>query len=227
MLAETPPFYAESGGQDADSGTITAPGTELEVLDVQSPVPGLIVHKVQVNAGGEVHLGQQVTAAVDPLHRMGACQAHSATHVIHAVLRRTVGPDAVQAGSYNKPGYLRFDFQSPHGSARISVRRSRACPTRRSPPTCRSPRPSWGWMRPRRWVRWRCSGEKYPERVRVIEMGGGVLPRAVRRNPRPALLPDRDAGAAGGSPPSVRAYAGSRRWSPPMRSSTSRPNGPW
>ncbi|WP_026927193.1 alanine--tRNA ligase [Granulicoccus phenolivorans] len=170
VLAETP-FYAESGGQDADSGTITAPGTELEVLDVQSPVPGLIVHKVQVNAG-EVHLGQQVTAAVDPLHRMGACQAHSATHVIHAVLRRTVGPDAVQAGSYNKPGYLRFDFQSPHGLSQDQREEVEGLSNEAITADLPVTSAIMGLDEAKAMGAMAMFGEKYPERVRVIEMGG-------------------------------------------------------
>ena len=112
VLAETP-FYAEAGGQDSDSGILRTPAGELKVLDVQRPVPGLIVHRVEV--GGELAVGDQVSAVVDAMARRGACQAHSATHIIHAALREFVGSSATQAGSYNKPGYLRFDFSAQHG----------------------------------------------------------------------------------------------------------------
>lgn len=112
VLAETP-FYAEAGGQDADRGTIAGDGFQLEVLDVQKPVPGLVVHRVQVL--GELPLGAQVDARVDAAARHGACQAHTATHIVHAALRELVGSNATQAGSYNKPGYMRFDFSSPQG----------------------------------------------------------------------------------------------------------------
>ena len=112
VLAETP-FYAESGGQVADAGVITGDGFTLEVLDVQRPVPGLVVHHVQVL--GEVASGAGVTATVDAAHRFSGSQAHTATHVLHAALRELVGPTAVQAGSYNKPGYLRFDFSATQG----------------------------------------------------------------------------------------------------------------
>jgi len=110
VLAETP-FYAEAGGQDADTGVLTASGVALDVLDVQRPVQGLVVHKVMVNEG-EVSVGQVVHAAVDAAARFGACQAHTATHVVNAALRQLLGPTTAQAGSYNKPGYLRFDFSS-------------------------------------------------------------------------------------------------------------------
>ena len=108
MLAETS-LYPESGGQEADSGTIVGTGFELEVLDVQRPVKGLVSHKVQV-ISGEVGVGDAATSIVDPEWRRGATQAHSATHLIHAALRQILGPQAHQSGSYNKSGYMRLDF---------------------------------------------------------------------------------------------------------------------
>ncbi len=108
ILPKTP-FYAESGGQEADSGFILAPGATLEVLDVQKPVKGLVVHTVKV-LEGEIEVGEDVSAQVDGEWRTGARQAHSGTHLLHAALRQVLGPDALQAGSYNRPGYLRFDF---------------------------------------------------------------------------------------------------------------------
>jgi alanyl-tRNA synthetase len=78
-------------------------------LDVQKPVKGLVTHKVHVKSG-EVGLGAKATSSVDFDWRLGACQAHSATHVVHAALRQVLGPTALQSGSYNKPGYLRLDF---------------------------------------------------------------------------------------------------------------------
>ena len=108
ILDETS-FYAESGGQDSDSGFITGDGLLLEVLDVQKPVKGLVSHSVRVSKG-EVSLGQKVIAEVSADWRLGAAQAHSATHVMHAALRQVLGPSALQTGSYNKPGFMRLDF---------------------------------------------------------------------------------------------------------------------
>ena len=108
ILAETS-LYPESGGQEADAGTIVGTGFELEVLDVQRPVKGLVSHKVQVTSG-EVGVGDAATTVVDPEWRRGATQAHSATHLIHAALRQILGPEAHQSGSYNKAGYMRLDF---------------------------------------------------------------------------------------------------------------------
>ena len=113
VLAETP-FYAEAGGQDADAGVLTTPGLALDVLDVQRPVQGLVVHKVLVNEG-ELTAGAEVLAQVDAAARLGACQAHTATHIVNAALRQLLGDTTHQAGSYNKPGYLRFDFNATAG----------------------------------------------------------------------------------------------------------------
>ncbi|WP_336642733.1 alanine--tRNA ligase [Microbacterium sp. MMO-113] len=108
VLAETT-LYAESGGQVADKGTIVGPGYELEVLDVQRPVPGLISHTVEVSRG-TVAVDDIATTIVDAANRRAARQAHSATHLVHAALRDTLGPTATQSGSLNRAGYMRFDF---------------------------------------------------------------------------------------------------------------------
>ncbi|MDR0848436.1 MAG: alanine--tRNA ligase, partial [Propionibacteriaceae bacterium] len=112
VLAQTP-FYAEAGGQDADTGTLSAAGLTIDVVDVQKPVPGLIVHRGVVT-DGLAEVGTNVTAAVDGAARFGSCQAHTATHIVNAALRQLLGPQTHQAGSYNKPGYLRFDFNALH-----------------------------------------------------------------------------------------------------------------
>ena len=109
VLLDETSFYAESGGQDSDSGFITGDGLSLEVLDVQKPVKGLVSHSVIVKRGS-VSVGSKVSTEVSPDWRLGAAQAHSATHVVHAALRQVLGPQALQSGSYNKPGYMRLDF---------------------------------------------------------------------------------------------------------------------
>jgi len=102
-------LYAESGGQDSDAGTIVGNGFELDVIDVQKPVKGLVSHTVTVTSG-EVTVDAKATTMVDRVNRREASAAHSATHLIHAALRETLGSDAHQAGSYNKSGYMRLDF---------------------------------------------------------------------------------------------------------------------
>jgi alanyl-tRNA synthetase len=109
VILDTTSMYAESGGQEADSGLIKGDGFELEVLDVQKPVKGLVSHRVLVKSG-ELSVGAKAVTSVDYEWRLGACQAHSGTHIVHAALREVLGPSALQSGSYNKPGYLRLDF---------------------------------------------------------------------------------------------------------------------
>ena len=122
VLAETT-LYAESGGQVADKGTIVGSGFALDVLDVQRPVPGLISHTVEVSTG-TVAVGDRARTVVDAVNRRSARQAHSATHLVHAALRDTLGPTATQAGSLNRAGYLRFDFawnQALSGETRTEI----------------------------------------------------------------------------------------------------------
>ncbi len=113
LILDRTPLYAESGGQIADEGSITGTGTsaasKAAVSDVQKIAKTLWVHRVNVESGEFVE-GDTVVAAVDPRWRHGATQGHSGTHMVHAALRQVLGPNAVQAGSLNRPGYLRFDF---------------------------------------------------------------------------------------------------------------------
>ncbi|OCB10228.1 alanine--tRNA ligase [Mycobacterium vulneris] len=113
LILDRTPFYAESGGQIADEGTISGTGASVTakaaVTDVQKIAKTLWAHRINVESGEFVE-GDTVTAAVDPKWRHGATQGHSGTHMVHAALRQVLGPTAVQAGSLNRPGYLRFDF---------------------------------------------------------------------------------------------------------------------
>jgi alanyl-tRNA synthetase len=111
IVLDRTPLYAESGGQIADIGAISGTGgaAKAQVTDVQKIAKSLFVHRVNVESGEFVE-GDVVTAEVDPKWRHGATQGHSGTHMVHAALRQVLGAGAVQAGSLNRPGYLRFDF---------------------------------------------------------------------------------------------------------------------
>ncbi|MBY6361995.1 alanine--tRNA ligase [Rhodococcoides corynebacterioides] len=109
VILDRTPLYAEAGGQLADIGTITGPGLRVTVRDVQKIAKTVWVHKVTVDEG-QLTEGDTVTAHTDPQWRRGATQGHSGTHLVGGALRQILGPNAVQAGSLNKPGYLRFDF---------------------------------------------------------------------------------------------------------------------
>ncbi len=115
VILDRTPFYAQGGGQLADSGVIrvaSAPGAaggEVEVRDVQTPVPGLIVHRGVVTSG-EVVVGAAAEADIDTERRRAISRSHTATHMVHRAIRGALGDAAAQAGSENSPGRLRFDF---------------------------------------------------------------------------------------------------------------------
>ncbi len=113
VILDATPFYAEGGGQQPDWGRIrTAGGGLLEVFDVQSPVPGLVIHRAKV-ASGEVRAGENGYAEIDVSRRRAISRAHTATHLVHQTMRNFLGESATQAGSLNAPGRLRFDFNTP------------------------------------------------------------------------------------------------------------------
>ncbi len=109
VVTEITPFYAESGGQVGDTGTITASDGEMQVLDTVKDPTGLIIHKCRVLAG-RVRKGQAVSLKVDGTKRQATALNHTATHILHAALRRVLGDHVKQAGSLVAPDRLRFDF---------------------------------------------------------------------------------------------------------------------
>ncbi len=112
VVLDRTPFYAEGGGQLADHGVLElANGAMVEVVDVQSPVGGVIVHRARVVAG-ELSVGSDAVARVDVERRRSISRAHTATHMVHKAFRETLGETATQAGSENAPGRFRFDFSA-------------------------------------------------------------------------------------------------------------------
>lgn len=171
VILEATPMYAEAGGQLGDRGVIRAGETLLQVNDVQKIGKKLWVHKATVTNGG-LDVGSTVTAEVDHKWRHGARQAHSATHLIHAALREVLGPTAVQAGSMNRPGYLRFDFNytdqlTPEQLADIERITNQAVDIDwdvNTIETTLDEAKAMGAMA--------LFGENYGDRVRVVEIGG-------------------------------------------------------
>src|SRR6476620_4837604 len=121
LVLDRTPFYAEGGGQLADAGTIRVTGGEFAVRDVQTPLPGLIVHRGQVSSG-EITVGAPAFAEIDVERRRALSRSHTATHLVHRALRSALGESAAQAGSENSPGRLRVDFTAagavPHSVLR-------------------------------------------------------------------------------------------------------------
>ena len=175
LVLDRTPLYAESGGQIADVGTISGTGSsetaKAAVTDVQKIAKTLFVHRVNVESGEFVE-GDTVVAAVDPKWRHGATQGHSGTHMVHAALRQVLGPNAVQAGSLNRPGYLRFDFnwQGPlteEQRGEIEVVTNQAVEADFAVTTFNTKldkAKAMGAMA--------LFGEAYPDEVRVVEIGG-------------------------------------------------------
>jgi alanyl-tRNA synthetase len=175
FILDRTPFYAESGGQIADEGSITGAGSSASakaaVTDVQKIAKTLWAHRVTVESGEFVE-GDTVIAAVDPRWRHGATQGHSGTHMVHAALRQVLGPNAVQAGSLNRPGYLRFDFnwQGPLSDDQrtqieeVTNEAVEADYDVHSFTTELDKAKAMGAMA--------LFGENYPDEVRVVEIGG-------------------------------------------------------
>ena len=175
IVLDRTPLYAESGGQIADVGWITGTGgsaaAKAAVTDVQKIAKSLWVHRVNIESGEFVE-GDTIVAAVDPKWRHGATQGHSGTHLVHAALRQVLGPNAVQAGSLNRPGYLRFDFnwQGPlteDQRSQIEVVTNEAVEADFPVNTFVT-----GIEKAKSMGAMALFGEQYPDEVRVVEIGG-------------------------------------------------------
>ena len=108
VLRDTP-FYAEGGGQVGDMGVMTWDGGEATVSDTHKPVGDIFVHAAKI-ANGSLDVGDSVHVAVDSERRLDIMRNHTATHLLHAVLRDILGSHVRQAGSLVAPDRLRFDF---------------------------------------------------------------------------------------------------------------------
>ncbi len=175
LILDRTPLYAESGGQIADAGSISGTGSgasaKAAVTDVQKIAKTLWVHRVNVESGEFVE-GDTVVAAVDQGWRKGATQGHSGTHMVHAALRQVLGPNAVQAGSLNRPGYLRFDFNwqgalSDAQSSQIEEVTNEAVQADFEVHTFLE-----RLDKARAMGAMALFGEAYPDEVRVVEIGG-------------------------------------------------------
>ncbi|HJZ27755.1 MAG TPA: alanine--tRNA ligase, partial [Streptosporangiaceae bacterium] len=121
VVLDRTPFYAEGGGQLADAGVITVDSGVVDVSDVQTPLAGLVVHRGKVRSG-EIITGAPAHAEIDIERRRALSRSHTATHLVHRALRNALGETAAQAGSENSPGRLRFDFTAS-GAVPLSVLR--------------------------------------------------------------------------------------------------------
>jgi alanyl-tRNA synthetase len=109
VFAERTPFYAESGGQVGDTGTIETESGKARVLDTDKPLEGIVRHRAKLETGTLVE-GQDATLRVDGVRREAIRRSHTATHLLHWALRTTFGSQLQQQGSLVEPDHLRFDF---------------------------------------------------------------------------------------------------------------------
>jgi alanyl-tRNA synthetase len=171
VVLDRTPFYANSGGQVGDRGVIGSDGTAGEVTDTTTPLPGLHVHHVRVTHGG-FEKGMAVRAEVDVERRSGAMRHHTATHLLNAALRETLGPHVKQAGSLVAPDRLRFDFSHYAG---VTPRELRHVENRVNAEILKDQevvRKEMGREEALAYGALAFFGDKYGERVRVVEVPG-------------------------------------------------------
>ena len=176
VVLDRTPFYAEGGGQLADAGQITASGggsgagARVEIIDVQAPVPGLVVHRGRVTSG-EIAVGAAVYLEIDVERRRAISRSHTATHLVHRAFRGALGESAAQAGSENSPGRFRFDFTAA-GAVPPSVLRDAEDEVNQVLITDLDVRAFHTSIDEARAMgALALFGEKYGERVRVVEVG--------------------------------------------------------
>ncbi len=172
LVLDQTPMYAEMGGQVADHGRICGPEGVFEVIDVQKNKGGKYMHSGVVRSG-VLKVGDAVTASIDPQRRKAIRRAHSATHLLDRVLRDVLGEHVHQAGSLVEPDKLRFDFThfsalTPEELAQVSARVNQAVLEGYPIVTEEMPIDE---ARKRGAIA--LFGEKYGERVRVVDMGQG------------------------------------------------------
>src|SRR6185437_7770054 len=173
VILNQTPFYAESGGQVGDTGTITGPdGLRIAITDTQKKLGDLVVHLGRIEAG-EARVGVPVVAEVDHARRTTIRAHHSATHLLHEALRRKLGTHVTQKGSLNAPDRLRFDISQPRPitadelawverEVNARVRENGEVTTRLMTPEAAVEMGAMALF-----------GEKYGDEVRVVAMGEG------------------------------------------------------
>ncbi len=171
VFLDTTPFYAESGGQVGDHGTIQTPSGVVQVTDCIKVVGGKIAHVGKVTEG-TASVGEQAAAVVDWERRMATARNHSTTHLLQKALRTVLGSHVEQAGSYVSPERLRFDFTHFTGMSDAEIKAVEnmvndsifaSYPIRAEEMSIDKARDNGAMA---------LFGEKYGDVVRVVDMGG-------------------------------------------------------
>jgi alanyl-tRNA synthetase len=169
LVLDRTPFYGESGGQVGDVGVISGEEFQFQVLDTKKE-NDFTLHVGHLKSG-EVTLSQTVSAQVDRQRRTAIKRAHTATHLLHHALRTILGKHAQQAGSKVEPDRLRFDFANPEAVGRDRLRAIEEAVNFR---VLEAAPVSWSHMpieQARNQGAMALFGEKYPDIVRVVQMG--------------------------------------------------------
>ena len=170
LVTDRTPFYGEGGGQVGDSGWATGPQVKLEVLDTKKPLGALIVHRVRISEGS-LTMGESIDLQVSEAQRDRTRANHSATHLLHWALKEVLGPHVKQAGSVVHPDYLRFDYshyQALGAEQLFTIERLVNAEVRRNA-AARTEVLDLAEARQSGAVA--LFGEKYGDRVRVVQMG--------------------------------------------------------
>ena len=171
VITNQTPFYAESGGQQGDTGRLVSGANAASVADVQKMVGDLHVHHATIEKG-ELKVGDDLVMTIDPIRRAQLRAHHSATHLLHEALRRHLGQHVTQKGSLVAPDRLRFDIShtKPVSAGELRaiedevndrIRHNSAVETRLMTPDEAIAAGAMALF-----------GEKYGEEVRVLSMGG-------------------------------------------------------
>ncbi len=170
VILQSTPFYAEGGGQVGDSGEIRAPLGRISIVDTQKPVEKLFVHIGRV-AEGEIRVGDTVDAEVDVTRRQSTMLNHTGTHMLHAALRQVLGTHVRQAGSLVEPERLRFDFTHPSAITRQQFMDIQHMVNQKTREDLNVHKHEMGYQEALSHGALAFFGEKYGDRVRVIEIG--------------------------------------------------------
>jgi alanyl-tRNA synthetase len=171
IVLDRTPFYAEAGGQEGDRGVLAVDGSTAEVVDCTQPAPGLFAHHVRVTHGS-FEPGMIARAEVSAERRFAIMRHHTGTHLLHQALREALGPHVKQAGSLVTPERLRFDFNH---FAPIDAQALRRIESRANEQILRDlPVLTHDMSREEALADGALAffGDKYGERVRVVEVPG-------------------------------------------------------
>ena len=170
IVLDRTPFYGESGGQVGDTGWLRSKDFELDVTDTQKHNQTLFVHEAKLRRGS-LSVGDPVTATVDTDRRAGIRRAHSATHILHHALHRTIGDKATQRGSKVEADALRFDFAHKQALTPDEVRKVEDIINAQIASGATVNTELLPLAEARQRGAMALFGEKYPDNVRVVTMG--------------------------------------------------------